>query len=80
MKMCPDDLNEAMIGDEEDADKLNITSPYTILEGEIAEEYLKKTLQNSSEAEIFLEYLIFLKSLPNLPANDIQKTQKRAAI
>ena len=24
--MCPDDLNEAMVGDDEDADKLNITS------------------------------------------------------
>ena len=44
MKMCPDDLIEAMIGDDEDADKLNITRLYTILEGEIAEEYFKRTL------------------------------------
>ena len=77
MRMCDDDLNQAMISDDlpEDLPEEEDNSPYKVLEGESAEEYFKRTLQNSTEADIFLEYLIFLKSLPDLHSNDLRKIQ-----
>ena len=50
-------------------------SLFKVFEGETADEYFKRTIENSTEAEIFLEYLIFLKSLPDLQSNDLQKIQ-----
>ena len=68
--MISDDTTDA-----EDTGELDDTSPYKVLEGESAEEYFQRILHNSSEAEIFLEYLIFLKSLPDLHSNDLRKIQ-----
>lgn len=72
------DQNEAMNSSNDiiDADitvHKDDTSPYRVFDGETAEEYFKRTLENSTQAEIFLEYLIFLKSLPNLQSNDLQR-------
>ena len=43
-KVCPDELNQAMIADDLEAGKLDDTSPYAELEGESKEEYV--ALQN----------------------------------
>ena len=74
-KVCPDELNQAMIADDLEAGKLDDTSPYAELEGESKEEYFERTLRNATGAEIYLEYLIFLKSLPNVHCNKLKEIQ-----
>ena len=64
-----------MIADDLEAGKLDDTSPYAELEGESKEEYFERTLRNATGAEIYLEYLIFLKSLPNVHCNKLKEIQ-----
>ena len=75
------DPNEAMISSDE-LTEVNTTvieddsSPYRVFVGETGAEFFQRTLENTTKAEIYLEYLIFLRSMPNLQSTDLKKIQE----
>ena len=51
--------------------------PFKIFKGETAEEYFQRILENSPKAQIYLEYLLFEKALPNLQSCQLDRIRER---
>ena len=51
--------------------------PFKMFKGESGPEYFNRMLENASQADIYLEYLLFLKSVPDLASVDLDKIKDK---
>ena len=51
-----------------------------MFKGESGPEYFNRMLENASKADIYLEYLLFLKSVPDLASVDLDKIKVKSKL
>ena len=54
--------------------------PFKMFKGESGPEYFNRMLENASQADIYLEYLLFLKSVPDLASVDLDKIKVKSKL
>ena len=71
---------EVELSDLEETATVEDQDPFRIFKGESAQDYFQRILDNSPKAQIYLEYLLFEKALPNLQSCQLDRIRERVRL